>query len=76
MEKEFINELYRAFMSGILINCSFLNNTYEISFVKGRRIKTDLFIKINNGVIETSIIQSAPMYPVYDSMGNIIDFGV
>ena len=76
MDKDIIEMIYKAFLGDGLLYCYFCDSMYEISFVEDRRMKTDLFIRMLNNKVDVSVAQSAPRYPVYDSKGNVVYFGI
>ena len=76
MTKDTIDMLYKAFLTSTIIRCEITEDEWEIVYVEDRLYKTDLLIRFTDGQADVRVSQEAPRYPVYDSKGNVINFGV
>ena len=83
MDRQIIDLLYKAFLNRLIVSYSANKNPnnpdemlYDIVFVEHRTIMTTLYLKVFRGIVDVSIMEEAPRYPVYDSQGNVVYFGV
>ena len=82
MDRQIIDSLYRAFLNKLVVSYSATvdletdERFYEIVYVENRMIKTNLYIKVYRDIVDVSVMEEAPRYPVYDSNGNIVYYGV
>ena len=82
MDRYIIDQLYKAFLNNLVVSYSATKNPlidetlYEIVFVEDRKTKVSLYLKVYRNVVDVSILEEAPRYPVYDSNGQVLYYGV
>jgi hypothetical protein len=67
--------LYVAFLKSRFIKCEGDGSYYDITYVEGDYL-TELYLVFKDGEVQVAVSQQSPRYPVYDSAGNVIYFGV